>query len=119
MAYKDLIGDVKSIVFERKDEVYLKADSSDFGRICLELHKRLKSPIMSYFAIDERKDKGVFKIYCSFIGIEYRKWFFVVMDVPGDKPLFNSLSKEIHSANLFEREIVVMPQDENRAFLRR
>lgn len=108
MIYKDLIDDIKSVAFEREDEVYLKVDSSDFGRICLELHKKLRSPVMSYFAVDERIGKGVFKIYCSFIGVEYKKWFFVVMDIPGDKPLFDSLSKEIHSANLFEREMKEM-----------
>ena len=108
MNYKDLIGDVKNIVFERKDEVYIKVDRSDFGRICLDLHKKLRSPVMSYFAVDERSAKGIFKIYCSFIGIEYKKWFFVVMEIPGDRPLFDSLSKEIHSANLFEREMEEM-----------
>lgn len=108
MIYKDLIGDVKSVVFEREDEVYLNVDSSDFGKACMELHKKLKSPIMSYFAVDERRERCVFKIYCTFIGIEYKKWFFIVMDIPGDKPLFDSLSKEIHSANLFEREMKEM-----------
>ena len=108
MIYKDLIGDMKGIVFEREDEVYIKIDSSGFNRVCLELHKKLRSPIMAYFAVDERKENGVFKIYCSFIGIEYKKWFFIMMDIPGDKPLFDSLSKEIHSANLFEREMKEM-----------
>ncbi|MDO8535705.1 MAG: NADH-quinone oxidoreductase subunit C [Candidatus Omnitrophota bacterium] len=108
MIYKDLIGDVKSTISEKGDEVYIKIDGSDFGRVCLLLHKKLRSPIMSYFAADERKNAGVFKIYCLFLGIEYKKWFFVVMDLPGDKPSFGSLSKEIHSANLFEREIKEM-----------
>lgn len=108
ISYKDLIGDIKNIIFEREDEVYISVDSSNFGRACLELHKKLRSPIMSYFAVDERREKGVFKIYCSFIGIEYKKWFFVAMDLPSDKPSFNSVSREIHSANLFEREMEEM-----------
>ena len=108
MTYKDLIDDVRNIAFEREDEVYLKVDSSDFSAVCMDLHKKLRSPVMLYFAVDERREKGVFKIYCSFMGIEYKKWFFVVMNIPGDKPSFDSLSKDIHSANLFEREMKEM-----------
>lgn len=108
MIYRDLVSDMKSVEFERDDEVYLKVDSCDFCKACMELHKKLSSPIMSYFALDERKDKGLFKIYCSFISEKHKKWFFVVTDIPGDRPFLDSLSKEIYSANLFEREMKEM-----------
>lgn len=106
--YKDILGSIKNIEFEREDEVYLQVDRSDFGKACLKLHKKLRSPIMSYFAVDERREKNIFKIYCSFMSIEHKKWFFVVMDIPGDGPSFDSLAKEIHSASLFEREMKEM-----------
>ena len=116
MIYRELIENIKKdtgaskivITSERADEVYINVDSSDFNKVCLEFHKRLHSPVMSFFALDQRKDIGKYKIYCSFIGIEYKKWFFVGIDIPADKPVFNSLSKEIYSASLFEREMKEM-----------
>ena len=88
-----------------QDEVYIDIHPGDFNKICLWLHNRLHSPVMMFFAVDERKTVKAFTLYCAFISVEFRKWFFVRMPVPQESPVFNSISKEIHSAHLFEREI--------------
>lgn len=92
----------------RPDEVYIDVDSGDFNKICLWLHKRLHSPVMMFFAVDERKLLQAFTLYCAFISVEYKKWFFVHLSVSQEFPVFNSISKKIHSAHLFEREIKEM-----------
>jgi Ni,Fe-hydrogenase III large subunit len=60
------------------------------------------------FACDEREENDVFRIYCVFMGIKYRKWLIVSTDVSKDNPEFESIANEIYSAGLFEREIKEM-----------
>ena len=93
------------IIFEREDEVYIRVSREEFGKMCIVLHEQLHSPVMSYFASDERRDKNVFTVRCAFLSPEYRKWVFVVMEIPGHDPVFPSIAREIYSASLFEREI--------------
>ena len=90
------------------DELHIKANAENFKSICLELHKELKTPVAALFAADERTARGVFVVTCVFMSIKYRKWIFVNTDISGDDPRFNSLSKEMYSAGLFEREIKEM-----------
>ncbi|MDD4955200.1 MAG: NADH-quinone oxidoreductase subunit C [Candidatus Omnitrophica bacterium] len=102
------LGVETKTVFLREDEIYLKVNLNDFKTTCLTLHKVLLAPIASLFALDCRKDSGVFEIYCSFASAKCKKWFFVVAEISGDDPKFNSLAKDIYSASLFEREIKEM-----------
>jgi len=115
MDYKIILKEINeklgieySLFLLRDDEIYLKVRLDDFKNICLALHKLLNVPIASLFALDARKEKGIFEIYCSFMSAKYKKWFFVVAEIPQDNPKFNSLAKEIYSASLFEREIKEM-----------
>ncbi|MCX5750965.1 MAG: NADH-quinone oxidoreductase subunit C [Candidatus Saganbacteria bacterium] len=84
------------------DEIYIKSTPEKFNELCLALHEELHSPVMSMFAQDLESH---FRVYCSFLGIKYKKWFFVTMDIAKDTPQFKSIAKEIYSANLFDREI--------------
>jgi len=86
-------------------EAYIYVKPENFKKACLYLHKKLKSPVVMMFACDERSDSGCFKIYCAFMGMKYKKWVFVTMDVAGDRPEFESIANDIYSAGLFEREI--------------
>jgi len=86
-------------------EVYIDVQENDFNKLCFGLHQRLNSPVEMFFACDQRQERGVFVIYCAFLCAEYRKWFFVRMDIAQESPKFESLAKEIYSANLFEREM--------------
>ena len=97
-----LIGDLKEFY---GDEVHMKAAPDRFKSLCLGLHKELSSPVMMLFASDERVSRGVFVVRCVFLGAKYKRWFFVNMGLSPEDPRFSSLSKEMYSANLFEREI--------------
>ncbi|MFA6320355.1 MAG: NADH-quinone oxidoreductase subunit C [Candidatus Omnitrophota bacterium] len=88
-----------------EDELYIKASGADFGRICKALHKRLDSPVMTFFAEDMRLTSGVFVLTCVFLSIQSRSWIFIQQDIPQDDPKFTSLAKDIYSASLFEREM--------------
>ncbi|MFA5388499.1 MAG: NADH-quinone oxidoreductase subunit C [Candidatus Omnitrophota bacterium] len=90
------------------DEAHIYVKPENFKKACLYFHKKLASPVVMMFACDERPERGSFRIYCVFMGIKYRKWVFVAMDIAGDKPGFESIAKEIYSAGLFEREIKEM-----------
>lgn len=116
MNYKDIIIEMKnkfkiqesSINQEYDDEVYIKADEKDFKNIALFLHDKFNTPVMSYFALDSRSLKNVFEIYCAFLSTECKKWFFVHIDVSKGYLKFPSISKDIYSGSLFEREIMEM-----------
>ncbi|MFA5339043.1 MAG: NADH-quinone oxidoreductase subunit C [Candidatus Omnitrophota bacterium] len=88
-----------------RDELYIDVKPEEFRSKCLELHKKLSSPVMMYFAVDERKEKGSFAVYCAFLDAADKRWAFVRMYLPQDGPAFESVSKDIFSASLFEREI--------------
>ena len=45
------------------DEVYAAVMTDDFKKVCLALHKELKSPVMTLFARDEVKNNGRFLLY--------------------------------------------------------
>lgn len=90
-------------VFERAGgEIYLKVRPEDFRACCLAFHKKTASPVMTMFATDE---KACFTVYCGYLWAEQKKWLFVFQDVPKSAPAFDSLSADMYSAGLFEREI--------------
>lgn len=90
------------------DEVYVTVDGADFNKVCLFLHRQLNSPVMTMFAVDDRKSGGHYGLYCAFEGAEHKKWFFVTTRLPAEKPEYPTLSKDIYSAHLFEREMKEM-----------
>ncbi len=89
-------------------DVELRVKPGDFKATCLFLHAYLHSPVMAFFALDERKQRGVYEVRCVFLAKELARWCSVVIDVPALEPEFDSLAKEIFSATLFEREIKEM-----------
>lgn len=90
------------------DEAYISVKPEAFKKACMFFHKALKSPVMMMFASDEGERRGIFKVYCAFMGIGYKKWFFVTTDISRLKPVFESIANDIYSAGLFEREIKEM-----------
>ncbi len=87
------------------DEACIKVRPQDFKDTCLILHKILPSPVMMLFCVDERKESGKFIINAVFVNYKRKEWVIVTMDIPQEDPCFESLSKSIYSASLFEREI--------------
>ena len=116
MDYKKILSEIEhecevkfsSVILHHTDEIYIKVEKKYFNGICLALHKKLNSPVMMFFASDETTEEKVFRLYCVFESTICRKWFFVVSDISEDIPEYKSLSKEIFSAALFEREMKEM-----------
>ncbi len=93
---------------ESGSEIYIAANLENFHGICLLLHSILSSPVMLYFAEDNVKTSGVYTLRCGFLGKKIQRWVFVVVDIPKDNLNFPAISKDIVSAQLFEREIKEM-----------
>ncbi len=94
-----------SAALDYPDELRIKIQPQDFKAVCLELHKILSSPVMTLFAVDERKRKNVFTVIAVFLNLKQGQWVSVEMDLAPENPDFDSLSRSIHSASLFEREV--------------
>jgi len=88
-----------------QDEISVKVDSKFFREVCLGLHKMFTSCVMMLFAVDERRERGKFVIICVFLSLKSSQWVLVSADISQEDPCFDSLSKNIHSSVLFEREI--------------
>jgi Ni,Fe-hydrogenase III large subunit/Ni,Fe-hydrogenase III component G len=113
MEYKDLLTELQSkydivpisVSENHDDEVLIRTERDRFSKFCIAFHEELRSPIMSMFA----SDKGNrFKLSCVFLGLQYRKWFRLEADIPRDDPKFISISRDVFSANFFERDIKEM-----------
>ena len=89
-------------------ETIIDVKPEEFKSACLGLHKTLRSPVMMFFAADDRAKEGVFTLRAVFFDREAREWHIVRLKVPALKPAFESIAREIYSANLFEREIKEM-----------
>jgi len=97
--------DPVSVLQNYPDEINIKVSPQIFKDTCLVLHKILPSPVMSLFALDERKERGCFGINSIFVDFRNSRWITVCMDIAQENPGFDSLAKSIYSASLFEREI--------------
>jgi len=87
------------------DEVYLEVEAQSFKPLCLFLHRTFSSPVMAFFACDERKTQGHFELYCTFVNQADKTWYFVQMQLSGENAEFDTIANDIYSANLFEREM--------------
>ena len=90
------------------DEMYIKVEEKDFGKLCHLLHKRLNSTVKMFFAEDLRIESKKYMLYCVFLNEQKPSWVIIQQDISSDNPHFSSLAKDIHSASLFEREIKEM-----------
>jgi Ni,Fe-hydrogenase III large subunit/Ni,Fe-hydrogenase III component G len=89
-------------------ETIIDVKPEDFKTTCLGLHKTLRSPVMMFFACDDRSKAGIFTLRAVFLDREARHWSVVRLKVPALNPSFPSIAREIYSANLFEREMKEM-----------
>lgn len=90
------------------DEILLQVKLEDFKKTCFSLHKILSLPVMMLFAVDQREEQKQFGLNCVFLSHKNGKWITVEGSIPEENPFFDSLAKDIYSANLFEREIKEM-----------
>lgn len=90
------------------DEAYIEVKAEAFRPLCLFLHDRLRQPVAFFFATDERSHNRGFGIRCGFRAPSFRKWIVCVAYIDARQPVFESLSRFIHSASFFEREMKEM-----------
>ena len=93
---------------ENGNEIYIAATAGNFRELCLLLHTGFSSPVMLYFAEDNIELRGAYTLYCGFLGKKIKKWIFAVLDIPKESSSFPGISKDVVSAQLFEREIKEM-----------
>ena len=89
-------------------ETVIDVKPEDFKAACLGLHKTLRSPVMMFFAADDRAKEGAFTLRAVFFDRAALCWSMVRLKVPALNLSFPSIAREIYSANLFEREIKEM-----------
>jgi Ni,Fe-hydrogenase III large subunit/Ni,Fe-hydrogenase III component G len=89
-------------------ETIIDVRPEEFKAACLRWHKTLRSPVMMFFAADDRSKEGVFTLRAVFLDREACGWSIVRLKVPALDPAFESIARDIYSANLFEREIKEM-----------
>ncbi len=87
------------------DEVICDVPLRDWAKACLAIHQESGSPVMAYFAQDERKLNGAFTLVCLFLSVAHKLWVVMRSSVPENEKSFPTLSRDIISASLFEREI--------------
>jgi Ni,Fe-hydrogenase III large subunit/Ni,Fe-hydrogenase III component G len=110
MDYQALLNDIKqrggfelvSTSQNGSDEIYLDATANDFKKLCLFLHKTLSSPAMMFFCSE---NSGAFRLRCVFEDAANKRWVFAETNVSKENSGYETLSREMHSAALFEREI--------------
>lgn len=102
---KNFAQDILSKTFNNSNELYLDINSKNIIDISRYILKNLGGTLVSLFANDERKLKGCFVIYYVF-SLRGRGCFVVLKSGVDEKnPEFQSITNEIHSAHLYEREI--------------
>lgn len=94
-----------AVTAEFPTEIIMQVNPGDFKGVCLSLHDNLRSPVMTFFAVDEREKHQYFMLYCYFIDPAHGQWIAISLAVSQDDPVFDSLASSIYSASFFEREI--------------
>ncbi len=93
-----------SVHEQHLEEVYCEVPLDGFDRVCVAMHREMKSPVMAFFACDDRDSRGGYTLYCAFAERKAARWIFITTLVPENEPFYPALSKEMFSAHLFERE---------------
>lgn len=89
-------------------EVYVETDRENIYEVCMFVFGNIDCTLLSVFANDERALNGSFAVYYSFAVKNAGTVLTLKTCVPEDAAALPSLSCEIPSASLFEREIADM-----------
>ncbi|MDX9872741.1 MAG: NADH-quinone oxidoreductase subunit C [Clostridia bacterium] len=87
------------------NELHVGVDSLYLPDFSLHLHRELEGTLVSLFANDERPLNGNFALY--YVWAIRKRGLFVILNLKleADNPAFPSLTRQIHAAHLYEREI--------------
>jgi Ni,Fe-hydrogenase III large subunit/Ni,Fe-hydrogenase III component G len=87
------------------NETYLTVKKDAIVRLCDHIYYHFDIPLVSLFAIDERKKDGSFKINYVFSVDREDAFIILRIDIDEKNPKYPSITNKIASANWYEREI--------------
>lgn len=96
---------IKDYKVQYGNELYLDVIPLGIPYLCLALHSNLGGVLLSLFANDERKLQRGFTLYYTFALREAGKFVILKSQLAAGETTFLSITKEIHAAHLYEREI--------------
>lgn len=96
---------IKSHLILYGNELYLDTNPPGLAHLCRTLHNKWGGVLLSLFANDERKLTGGFALYYVFALREAGKFVILKCQLDAQENTFPSITKEIHAAHLYEREI--------------
>ncbi len=87
------------------NETYLTVKKEAAVRLCDCLYHNFNAPLISIFAVDERRLDGYFKLYYVFSFDREDAFIIIKTNIDEKSPQFHSLTHKIPAANWYEREI--------------
>jgi len=87
------------------NEQYIEIDSAYIVEMCTFVHHPVERPLVSLFASDERGKSGGFALYYVFALISASSFLILKAVLPEGITVFPSITRDIHAAHLYEREI--------------
>lgn len=105
MINKNFYNEMKSIDIQNGNEIYLEVYSEKAYPLCRFIYSNLECALVSMFANDETTICGNLSVYYTF-AIRSAGLLLIVKTALNDKnKVLQSITPEIHAANLYEREI--------------
>jgi Ni,Fe-hydrogenase III large subunit/Ni,Fe-hydrogenase III component G len=87
------------------NELYIEINPDNIPDICRYVYGPLQGSLVSLFAADERLISGRYAIYHVFALKDRQLFVILKSSIDETKPEFKSITKDIHQAHLYEREI--------------
>lgn len=102
---KNFYNEIINIDLINKNELYVEIDSTHAKPVCSFIYFNIECSLISLFANDERQTKGCFLIYYTF-SIKTAGMLLIVKARVNEAVMkVESVTADIHAANLYEREI--------------
>lgn len=98
-------GNIYTYQTYNDNECYIEVDSKNILEICKYIYNTIGASLVSLFASDERPLSQKFVIYYAFAVRDEGTFIVLKSDIDAENPVFQSITREIHQAHLYEREI--------------
>ena len=103
--YKNFYSDIYKTSSCNINEFYIEVNPDNILNICQYICSNMEGLLVSMFANDERAINDKFVIYYVFAIRRQAEFIILKTLIDENKPVFKSITNEIHQANLYEREI--------------
>lgn len=97
--------DIFESSIENLNELYIEVNPDKIVEICTYINKELSYTLVSLFANDEKSLCNNYAVYYVFADREYGLLLIIKTKISPDKMSIISISKTVHAAALYEREI--------------